>query len=197
MACGWKDDPDTLPWLKDRAARDGWVRRVAVRELARGWKDDPDTLPLLEDRAAHDRSVAGSARSSNDRERPRPDRSLRTAGWPANPLPAMRWRAPHRAPRNIRSEADGNRSPVAGLADPWSCHRTVGTSPRRRHRSLPHPGFGSTGYRSSVWQLGRRYPQRALPLTVSLGTQHEAIINHDISLLKCFSDPQPTFTTGC
>ena len=60
LARGWKDDPDTLGWLKERAAHDdNWaVRQAAVRELARGWKDDPATLGWLKDRAAHDDHVA-------------------------------------------------------------------------------------------------------------------------------------------
>jgi HEAT repeats len=50
LARGWKDDPDALPWLKDRAAREEneLVRSVAVQELARGQKD------LLVDRARND-----------------------------------------------------------------------------------------------------------------------------------------------
>ncbi|MBD2635363.1 HEAT repeat domain-containing protein, partial [Limnothrix sp. FACHB-881] len=58
LARGWKDDPDTLPLLKDRARsdKDSPVRQVAVQELARGWKDDPDTLPLLKDRARSDQN---------------------------------------------------------------------------------------------------------------------------------------------
>jgi hypothetical protein len=57
---GWGSDPDTLPLLKDRAARDvdESVRMVALQELARGWKSDPGTLPLLHDRAARDASWA-------------------------------------------------------------------------------------------------------------------------------------------
>ena len=53
LARGWKDDPHTLPWLKDRtrADADNNVRMVAVQELARGWKDDPETLPWLKDHA--------------------------------------------------------------------------------------------------------------------------------------------------
>jgi predicted NACHT family NTPase len=56
LARGWKDDPHTLPLLKDRAAYDAnvWVRQAAVLELVRGWKDDPDTLLWLKDRAAND-----------------------------------------------------------------------------------------------------------------------------------------------
>ncbi|NET34922.1 MAG: NACHT domain-containing protein, partial [Cyanothece sp. SIO1E1] len=47
LAKHWKEDPDTLPMLKERAQSDdsGAVRRAAVQELARGWKEDPDTLP--------------------------------------------------------------------------------------------------------------------------------------------------------
>ncbi len=56
VATIWKDDPDTLPWLKLHAIRDDdlSVRRAAVKELARGWKDDPDTLPLLKEIATSD-----------------------------------------------------------------------------------------------------------------------------------------------
>jgi predicted NACHT family NTPase len=56
VARGWKDDPETLPWLKDVARSDEYwaLRRVAVQELARGWKDDPETLCWLKDRARSD-----------------------------------------------------------------------------------------------------------------------------------------------
>ena len=49
----WKDDPQTLSILKERAREDpeAFVRQAAVQELARGWKDDPDTLPILKERA--------------------------------------------------------------------------------------------------------------------------------------------------
>jgi len=49
IAITWKQDPDTLPLLKQLIQSDdnGGVQRAAIRELARGWKDDPDTLPLL------------------------------------------------------------------------------------------------------------------------------------------------------
>jgi len=60
LARGWKEDPATLPWLKDRAARDedSGVRQAAVQELARGWMEDPATLPLPQDRAARDEHPA-------------------------------------------------------------------------------------------------------------------------------------------
>jgi predicted NACHT family NTPase len=56
IATTWKDDPDTLPWLKTSAlSADAWhVRRAAVEELARGWKDHPDTLPWLKTRIQSD-----------------------------------------------------------------------------------------------------------------------------------------------
>jgi HEAT repeat protein len=56
LAQGFKDDPDTLPWLKARAQSDeNWaVRRAAVQALAQGFKDDPDTLPILKARAQSD-----------------------------------------------------------------------------------------------------------------------------------------------
>ena len=56
LARGWKEDPDTLPWLKERATSDSeWnVRQAAVQELARGWKEDPDTLAILKQRATSD-----------------------------------------------------------------------------------------------------------------------------------------------
>jgi len=75
VATAWKDDPDTLPWLKQRAqADDNWlVRSVAVHELARGWKDDPDTLPWLKqqvqvnnDEAVRNAAVSELARSWKD-----------------------------------------------------------------------------------------------------------------------------------
>ncbi|MEG4546289.1 HEAT repeat domain-containing protein [Microcoleus sp. Aus8_D2] len=56
LAATWKDDPETLPWLKQRAQSDdnSTVRRAAVQELARGWKDDPETLPWLKQLAQSD-----------------------------------------------------------------------------------------------------------------------------------------------
>ena len=53
---GWKDDPDILPLLKDRALNDrGYtVRSASLQEIAQGWKDDPQTFDFLCDRAIHD-----------------------------------------------------------------------------------------------------------------------------------------------
>jgi predicted NACHT family NTPase len=56
----WKDNKDTLPWLKERAQCDEneYVRQSAVEELARGWKEDPDTLAILKERAQFDKNIA-------------------------------------------------------------------------------------------------------------------------------------------
>ena len=56
IAQGWKDDPATLPNLKQRAqSDDDWtVRLSALQELVRGWKDDPETLPILKQVAQYD-----------------------------------------------------------------------------------------------------------------------------------------------
>jgi hypothetical protein len=50
LARGWKDDPETLPWLKEHARSDAHndVRSAAVQELARGWKDDPEVIAMLQ-----------------------------------------------------------------------------------------------------------------------------------------------------
>lgn len=56
IATAWKDDPETLPWLKDRAQLEGsaTVRRVVVQKLAREWKHDPEILPWLKTKAQSD-----------------------------------------------------------------------------------------------------------------------------------------------
>jgi len=56
VAATWKDHPETLPWLKQRAQSDDdlVVREAAVQEIARGWKDDPKTLPWLKQLAQSD-----------------------------------------------------------------------------------------------------------------------------------------------
>jgi len=56
---GWKEDPETILLLKDRARSDEnlAVRQAAVQELARGWKDDAETLPWLKDRARSGENV--------------------------------------------------------------------------------------------------------------------------------------------
>jgi predicted NACHT family NTPase len=56
VAATWRDDPETLPWLKQLAHSDddGDVRIAAVQELAGGWKDDPELFELLCDVAIND-----------------------------------------------------------------------------------------------------------------------------------------------
>jgi len=52
----WKDDPETLPWLKQLAQFDenSDVQVGAFLELAGGWKNDPETLPILKQLAQFD-----------------------------------------------------------------------------------------------------------------------------------------------
>ena len=48
LAAGWKEDPDTLPIVKQATQeRDFFLPGVAVEALAAGWKEDPDTLPIV------------------------------------------------------------------------------------------------------------------------------------------------------
>ncbi len=56
LARGWKDDPDTAPWLKTRAQADDneLDRIVAVQELARGWEYKLRKIPWLKNRAQAD-----------------------------------------------------------------------------------------------------------------------------------------------
>jgi hypothetical protein len=45
----WKDDPDTLQWLKALAQsdKDRWLQQEAVKALAQGWKDNPHVQSFL------------------------------------------------------------------------------------------------------------------------------------------------------
>ena len=65
VATIWKDDPDTLPLLKELAQmnNDWIVRQVTVQALARVFTDDPHTLAILKHRAQtdDDRNVRGAA----------------------------------------------------------------------------------------------------------------------------------------
>jgi predicted NACHT family NTPase len=60
FAATWKDDPETLPFLK-QCARSNYnsdVRYAAFQELAHGWKDDQKILPFLKQCARSDESWA-------------------------------------------------------------------------------------------------------------------------------------------
>jgi predicted NACHT family NTPase len=56
ITANWKEDPNTLSWLKNCALQheNHNVRYMAVEEIAEGWKEDPDTLLFLKDRALQD-----------------------------------------------------------------------------------------------------------------------------------------------
>jgi hypothetical protein len=49
LARGWKDDPETLPLLRDRARSDknSDVRKAAMQALVRNWKDDPEVVSIV------------------------------------------------------------------------------------------------------------------------------------------------------
>ena len=49
LMLGWKNHPDTLPWIKKQIlqAEYNFTRQVAVWALAEGWKDNPETLLIV------------------------------------------------------------------------------------------------------------------------------------------------------
>jgi hypothetical protein len=53
LARGWKDDPETLPFLKGLAVSDAnySLQEAVIQELSRGWRDDPEILLLLKNLA--------------------------------------------------------------------------------------------------------------------------------------------------
>ncbi|WP_373529278.1 NACHT domain-containing NTPase [Nostoc sp.] len=77
IAAIWKDNGNTLHWLKDRATADNDrnVRRAAIEALASNFKDDSDTRSILKDRATADnhgyvRRAAIQALASNFPDHP-------------------------------------------------------------------------------------------------------------------------------
>ncbi|WP_375470086.1 NACHT domain-containing protein [uncultured Nostoc sp.] len=77
IAAIWKDNSDTLHWLRDRATADNErdVRYAAIEALASNFKEDPDTCSFLKDRATADnqwyvRRAAIEALASNFKEDP-------------------------------------------------------------------------------------------------------------------------------
>ncbi|MDZ7965475.1 MAG: HEAT repeat domain-containing protein [Nostoc sp. DedSLP03] len=77
VAAIWKDNSDTLHWLKDRATADDDenVRRAAIEALASNFPDDLDTRSFLKDRATADddenvRRAAIEALASNFKDDP-------------------------------------------------------------------------------------------------------------------------------
>ncbi|MBN3940406.1 HEAT repeat domain-containing protein [Nostoc sp. NMS9] len=77
IAAIWKDNSNTLHWLKDRATADnqGNVRGAVIEALASNFKDHPDTRSILKDRATADnqgnvRGVAIEALASNFKDHP-------------------------------------------------------------------------------------------------------------------------------
>ncbi len=138
VATTWKDDPDTLPWLKLHATKDdnSDVRRTAVQELARGWKDDPDTLPLLKQRVQAD--------DDSDVRRTAVQELAR--GWKDHPdtLPLLKQRAQADDHSDVRSTAVQELARGwkdepwvfeflynVALNDPFECQEDWETNPRQ------------------------------------------------------------------
>lgn len=59
IAKTWKDEPDTLSWLKTRVVSDQYwaVRHAAVREIARGWKENLEILSWLKSQGQKDAAI--------------------------------------------------------------------------------------------------------------------------------------------
>ncbi|MEP0880161.1 HEAT repeat domain-containing protein [Trichocoleus sp. ST-U3] len=110
VATTWKDHPDTLAWLKQRAQADNdpEVRYVAVHELARGWKDHLDTLAWLKQRAQADNDPEVRVAAMHELAR----------GWKDDPdtLPMLKQRAQADDNWDVRVTA------VHELARGWEDH---------------------------------------------------------------------------
>jgi HEAT repeat protein len=111
VATAWKDDPDTLPWLKSLAQSyedEPDVSFEAVQALAQGWKDDPDTLPWLKFLAQSYKGGPGSCLS---------DAAVQALaqGWKDDPdtLPLLKSLAQSHEDGSVRSAA------VQALAHNW------------------------------------------------------------------------------
>jgi predicted NACHT family NTPase len=97
-----KDDPETLPWLKEVAESDDHraIRQVAVQEVAREWKDYLETLPWLKQCAQYDDS--GEVRQAAVQEVVR--------GWKDHPetLPWLKQRAESDDYGEVRQAAESD-----------------------------------------------------------------------------------------
>ncbi len=99
IAFTWKDDPETLPWLKQQAqSDDNWfVRSIAVKEIARGWKDDPEILSILKEWVQSDDNWAVRQAAVQEIAR----------GWKNDPetLPILKQRAQSDDDSDVRQAA--------------------------------------------------------------------------------------------
>jgi predicted NACHT family NTPase len=127
VAATWKDDPETLPWLKQRAQSDDdlVVREAAVQEIARGWKDDPKTLPWLKQLAQSDDNwlVRGTAVQEIAR------------GWKDHPetLPWLKQRAQSDDDPAVRFSA------IQEIARGWKDHPETLPNLKQRAQSDDNP----------------------------------------------------------
>ncbi|MBD1944933.1 HEAT repeat domain-containing protein [Coleofasciculus sp. FACHB-712] len=114
IAKTWKDDPNTLRWLKARALSDDEleVRYTAVDELSYGWKDHPDTLPWIKTLALSDdhnlpglRISAVQALARNWKDDPDTLRWLKTRAL-SNDEESLRRAAVQELARNWKDDPD-------------------------------------------------------------------------------------------
>ncbi|MGV9779371.1 HEAT repeat domain-containing protein, partial [Streptosporangium sp. NPDC003464] len=150
LAQGWRDHPDTLPLLRDRALvdPDENVRTTAVQAIAESWREHPDALPTLRGRAVGDphRRVRSAALQAL------------AAGWRDHPdtLPLLRDRAVGDPHGDVRAGA------LQALADSW------GDSPDflslLRERALTDPHWNTR--QTAVQSLAAGWPEdpATLPL---------------------------------
>jgi HEAT repeat protein len=100
LAEGWKDDLDTLPWLKALAQSDknSGASATAIHELAGRWKDDPETLPILKALAQSDKIDRGLQASAVQKL---------AAGWKDDPetLPILKALAQSAGSEKVRRSA--------------------------------------------------------------------------------------------
>ena len=126
IACGWKDDPDTLPLLQQKAQSDQnvFVRRGAVREIARGWKDEPWMLEFLCDRALNDPFERKKDWKNNPRQLAL---EIIIKQYPNHPqtLPLLRDRAENDSDEQLREFA---RQKLAELTDGRGVLHTIGVN---------------------------------------------------------------------
>jgi HEAT repeats/NACHT domain len=95
IAYGWRDDPDTLPWLKYHAENNhGNIGSASVHAIARGWKNDSHTLIWLKHHAEKFVATSGSAVYAI------------AHGWKDNPaiLPWLKYHVQHDNSWNIRHD---------------------------------------------------------------------------------------------
>ncbi len=180
LAKGWRDDPQTLPLVRDGAVNDGDedVRSAAVRALAEHFRDDPQTLPLVRDRAvndAHEDARSAAVRALDEHFRDDPQTLL-----------LVHDRAVNDAHEDVRSAA------VSALVEHF--HDDPQTLPLVRDRAVNdvHEDVRSAAVRALA-EYWRDDPQ-TLPLVRdrAVNDAHEWVCSAAVQVLAehCRDDPQ-------